>query len=219
LTAESLAETSSGESAERAGQIVTSGHAAAEMLADFVDFTSSRLGRAIPLTKTRVDLAQLSQQVMAESKACFPRAQVEFTTQGDTVGQWDPHRLRQVVSNLLRNAVEHGQDTPIHLAIIGDGAAVRLRVRNGGEPVPSELLPRIFEPMVHRCAEQRKPRPAGSLGLGLYIAREIAHAHGGAIKVESSAAHGTEFTVELPRQPQAKSGPEHGPDLPDEARV
>lgn len=219
LTAESLAETSSGESAELAAQIVTSGHAAAGMLADFVDFTSSRLGRAIPLTTTHVELGQLSQQVVAESIACFPRAQVEFTTQGDTVGQWDPNRLRQVVSNLLRNAVEHGQGTPIHLDINGEGEEVRLRVRNGGEPVPAEILPRIFEPMVQRCTEPRKPRPAGSLGLGLYIAREIAHAHGGSINVDSTTAHGTEFTLKLPRFCGTNSELESASGLPREVGI
>ncbi len=70
-----------------------------------------------------------------------------------------------------------------------------LKVRNDGQPIPEEFLPHIFEPFV-RGADSGRRR--GSVGLGLYIVREVAEAHGGQVKVTSTQAGGTAFTVSLP---------------------
>jgi hypothetical protein len=109
-----------------------------------------------------------------------------------------------VLSNLLGNAVQHGGNAgPVELTARGEGPDdVVLTVRNGGPPIPREALATIFEPLVRGPsdeAQQRRRRP-GSIGLGLYIAREVAVAHGGSIDVKSSEEAGTVFTVRLPRR-------------------
>jgi len=94
---------------------------------------------------------------------------------------------------------QHGSQTePVDLAVDVEGSNVRLAVRNGGPPIPRDSLPTLFEPQV-RVASPEKPRRPGSLGLGLYIARDVVTAHGGTLHVKSSAEAGTVFTVRLAR--------------------
>ncbi len=120
---------------------------------------------------------------------------------GDLVGKWDADRLRQVVSNLLGNAVHHGAGGgPVDVTVTAEGGDVRVAVRNGAPPIPPADLPTIFDPLVRGSSQRtEKQRRPGSIGLGLYIARQIAGAHGGDIVVTSSWATGTVFTVRLPR--------------------
>jgi signal transduction histidine kinase len=97
---------------------------------------------------------------------------------------------------LVSNAVQHGDQTSeIVVSATTDGAQVRLSVHNEGPPIPEVLLPHIFEPLVRgaNCGPRN-----GSTGLGLYIAQEVARAHGGGIAVTSTASAGTTFTVTLP---------------------
>jgi signal transduction histidine kinase len=111
------------------------------------------------------------------------------------IGDWDSDRLAQVISNLLGNAIQHGGGTPITLTAQEEGDAVTLAVHNGGQPIPVAAIPCIFEPL----SRGRDESAAGSLGLGLFIARAIVSAHGGDIRVTSSSAAGTTFKVTLPR--------------------
>jgi signal transduction histidine kinase len=102
-----------------------------------------------------------------------------------------------VFSNLLGNALQHGV-TDKGCTVEVDGNApdfVRVKVHNGGS-IPHELLPRLFDPMT---GSERRREGSRGLGLGLFITRQILHAHGGRIDVESSDEHGTTFTVVLPR--------------------
>ncbi|MFL5264941.1 MAG: sensor histidine kinase, partial [Anaeromyxobacteraceae bacterium] len=105
-------------------------------------------------------------------------------------------RLAQVLSNLVGNALQHGGGTPVQVALAGGEAEVVVTVHNGGPPVPAELLPEVFEPFRRGAAPRAE---GGSVGLGLFIVREIVRAHGGAVEVHSSADAGTTFTVRLPR--------------------
>jgi signal transduction histidine kinase len=126
---------------------------------------------------------------------------------------WDASRLRQVLSNLLANAIQHGSEAgPIDLTARSEGPEVVLSVRNEGTPIPPELLPTIFDPLVRGWSpEAQRRRKPGSVGLGLYIAREVTVAHAGKIDVVSSLEHGTVFTVRLPRQPASYVSPRlHG---------
>lgn len=94
------------------------------------------------------------------------------------------------------NAIEHGDPSlPVEVLLEELGASVELRVRNWGEPIPPELLPFVFDPY------QRGPSaPSRGLGLGLFIAEQIAVAHGGTIAVRSTKEEGTMFVVSLPRR-------------------
>jgi len=105
--------------------------------------------------------------------------------------------LTEVASNLVNNAVKHGQaGQPIYVIVRDEGDRVSLRVHNLGPPIPSGLLPVIFEPF--RRTKHGSGR--GSFGLGLYIVKEIVAAHGGTVEVTSSATRGTTFIVHLPRE-------------------
>jgi signal transduction histidine kinase len=106
-----------------------------------------------------------------------------------------------VVSNLLGNAIHHGSpDSPITLSLADQGSDVLLAVGNAGAPIPADLLPTIFDPLV-RGEAAREHRRQGSIGLGLYIVREIVTAHGGSVEVTSSKFAGTRFSVHIPRRP------------------
>jgi sigma-B regulation protein RsbU (phosphoserine phosphatase) len=106
-------------------------------------------------------------------------------------------RLTQVVSNLLGNAIQHGAGTPITVGVRGEGETVVLDVHNSGQPIPPDVEQSIFEPLYRRRPDGADR--AGSIGLGLFIARAIVTGHGGEIHVRSSADLGTTFTVMLPR--------------------
>jgi signal transduction histidine kinase len=111
--------------------------------------------------------------------------------------------MAQLVSNLFGNAVQHGHaNTPVDITLVGDHPAeVILTVGNQGPTIPPAHQYSIFDPLNRRlgAGDDR----TGSLGLGLYIAREIALAHGGSIKLLSSNDVGTFFEVRLPRTPAA----------------
>ena len=116
--------------------------------------------------------------------------------------------MGQLLSNLLYNAVQHGDpESTISLRAVGAADGVTLQVHNMGEPIPEEALPLLFEPMVQaaRAASGRGTRSSTSMGLGLYIVKEITHGHGGTIDVESSIETGTTLTLRLPRT--ARSDP------------
>ena len=189
------------ETGETALQIVSSVDAVARMLNDFLDFAVSRFGRPMPVAPTRMDLAALCREVVAEVRASCPRCRWQVESATELFGEWDRARLRQLISNLISNAVQHGDPAAgIAVSVARDGGQVQLRVHNDGAPIPADVLPRIFEPLV------RGPNPGargGSVGLGLYIAREVAVAHEGRIDVTSTEKDGTTFNVTLPLRCQS----------------
>ncbi|MCA1733028.1 MAG: ATP-binding protein [Acidobacteria bacterium] len=116
-------------------------------------------------------------------------------------GEWDPARLRQVVSNLVSNAITHGEDgSPVEISLREEEQDVLLTIANRGPAIPAEALPRIFDPFVRvPSAADNRGQSFGGVGLGLYIAREIVAAHRGTISVASSEDSGTVMSVRLPR--------------------
>ena len=137
-----------------------------------------------------------------------PKRKIELRSEGDLTGRWEVDRIRQAISNLLRNAIQHSPESaPVELRLSGETSDVVLAVFNGGPPIPPGELPRIFDPLVRgSSAEHLQINRPGSIGLGLYIAREIVGSHGGTITVSSSQASGTLFTVRLPRKYVMHSG-------------
>lgn len=190
------------ESSESVSHISASAFAMGRMISDLLDFTQRGVGVAMPLSRAPVELGPLCREVFDEMRAGHPTSMLRFETQGNLSGEWDANRLRQLVSNLLGNAVQHGTESgPVDLTVSAEGAdVVLLEVRNQGPPIPPDALPTIFDPLVRGSSpELQKHRRPGSIGLGLYIAREVVIAHGGTIDVKSSATEGTVFTVRLPR--------------------
>ena len=203
LSAEVLVRTANldDESREMAMQISASTTAMGSMIADLLHFTGAGLGAAMPVSPQPMDLRQVCQEVVEETRAANPTRTVRFNGDATPRGNWDPARLRQLVSNLLGNAVQHGDAVgPIDLTMTEDESNVTIAVRNFGTPIPQDALATIFDPLVRGMTpELQKNRRPGSIGLGLYIVREVANAHGGSVKVTSSDKDGTVFTVRLPR--------------------
>jgi signal transduction histidine kinase len=181
-------------------RIMKSAQRMERMIGDLLDLTRSRLGGSIPLSHRRTDLKELCEEVVLESSTARPDAVIRLDARGDLAGYWDPDRLAQVVSNLVGNAIQHGGGTPVTVTAAEAGDAVILTVHNGGAAIPPQLMRSIFEPLARGSGEARE---GGSIGLGLFIAREIVSAHGGDIGVTSSSDHGTTVTARLPRMPVA----------------
>jgi signal transduction histidine kinase len=125
------------------------------------------------------------------------KSPVRLHAKGPVTGRWDRSRIDQLLTNLLMNALTYGAGQPIDLTLECDRERDRARivVRDQGIGIPPARLSRIFD----RFERASSTRHHGGLGLGLYIAREIAEAHGGAISVESEVGHGSSFLVDLPR--------------------
>lgn len=163
-----------------------------------LDCTRARLGTGIPVVRGPVDLRALCHEVVEEVRLSAPGRILQEDYTGELRGQWDGARVAQVLSNLLQNALKYSPpDTPIWLQAAAQGESVRVEVHNLGAPIPRELLPRLFDPF--QAGPQTKETVKASLGLGLYIVREIVRAHGGTITVRSEADTGTRFCFTLPR--------------------
>lgn len=190
-----------------ASQIATNAQVMARMISDLLDYTRTRLGAGMPVEPAPMDVGALCRDLYHEFRTAHPTREIRFQSEGDVNGTWDGDRLRQAVSNLLGNAVEHGDETAaIELAVAADPSELRITVHNGGPPIPPGELSKIFEPLVRgSSAEHPKKNRPGSIGLGLYIARQVAKSHGGDIDVTSSTEAGTSFTLHLPRHAPAAS--------------
>ena len=131
---------------------------------------------------------------LADERKILSRTLLRGTT--EAVAEGRAQATRQLLANLLNNAVAHGD--PTEVIVVRTTASehqVEIRVSNKGAPIPVDMLGRLFEPFVR--PESVNPRPG--LGLGLYIAAEIAKGHGGMLSVTSTAEAGTTFTTRLPR--------------------
>ncbi|HSQ66343.1 MAG TPA: PAS domain S-box protein [Polyangiaceae bacterium] len=163
-----------------------------------LDFTRGRLGGGIPIDRHPTHVGAIVRRVLDELELSNPSRQLVLKASGWLEGEWDEMRLAQVVSNLVGNALENSPpDTPVTVSLADQGeSAVVLEVKNAGPPIPPELLPHLFDPF-HRASTDRGT--SGGLGLGLFIASEIVRAHGGTIRVASTAEEGTTLQVVLPR--------------------
>jgi signal transduction histidine kinase len=180
------------------------------MIRDLLEYTRSRLGRAIPISPEPTSMEQICRIAFDEARAAHPERIFRLETSGPLEGQFDTERLHQVLSNLLGNAVQHGaRNQPITLRAYGEADRVTVQVRNHGRPIPPDQLQVIFNPLVQIPSPlvDEDSTPSTSLGLGLYIAREIVAMHGGTLAAESSHDEGTVFSARLPRNPPSPALP------------
>ncbi|WP_158502088.1 PAS domain S-box protein [Vitiosangium sp. GDMCC 1.1324] len=181
-----------------ASRIHTSADRASRMIRDLLDFTQARM-RGLPVHREPLDLHEHVRRVVTEVRLAWPDRLITFQAHGDGRGEWDGDRLAQVVTNLVGNALQHSpKGTPVQVSARSDDSSFLLEVHNEGRPIPPEALPRLFEPY------RRGPEAGagqGSLGLGLFITRQIVLGHGGTLDVRSTVEEGTRFTVRLPRHP------------------
>ncbi|QRN99621.1 PAS domain S-box protein [Archangium violaceum] len=185
---------------ERTAKAIRRIYAAADrasgMIRDLLDFTQARVG-GIPIHRRPLDFHEHVHRVVDEVQGAHPERHIDFHARGDGQGEWDEGRLAQVVTNLVGNALQHSPaSTPVRVSTWSEGPGVCLEVHNEGAPIPAELLPTLFEPY-RQGPEAGTGR--GSLGLGLFITRQIVLGHGGTLDVRSTGDDGTTFTVRLPR--------------------
>jgi signal transduction histidine kinase len=162
-----------------------------------VDYTAVQGGPGIVLHPRRTELSSLVRAVAEECEAAHPGRTVRVTAPEPVHGEWDGDRIGQAVANLVGNALQYSpEDTPVEAACWLDGETAVVEVTNAGAPIPADLVAHLFEPF-RRGDDERSQRRKG-LGLGLYIAVQIAAAHDGNIRVRSDASSGTTFSVRLP---------------------
>ena len=172
------------------------------MIKDLLEYTRTRLGKRIPVLPLMYDVGQVCEAAHDEVQAAHPEHVFDLEMNGDLRAEVDPARLGQVLSNLLNNAIRFGAPGfPIILSARGRRNSVTVEVSNQGPAIPEDALQVIFNPLVQLRSETGAfPDPLStSLGLGLFIAKEIVTGHGGTLKVESSITEGTVFIVDLPR--------------------
>jgi signal transduction histidine kinase len=181
---------------EFAERLMGSSQRMGRMIEDLLDVTRIRQAGGLRLSPAPFDLDALCAEAVAEMRSCFPERTLEYRLEGKPQGTWDGERLAQVLSNILGNAVQHGDPSePIVVSLDGTRPeAVVLTVTNGGT-IPGDLLPMLFSPF---RGGERRPGQAQGLGLGLYIAQQIVRSHGGEIEVRSEHGH-TCFEIVLPR--------------------
>jgi signal transduction histidine kinase len=187
----------SAEGDKRLDRIAASGARMERMIGQLLDVTRARLADGIPVDRSQEhDLVAITRRIVDESRAANPAQVIELRAQGACRVHVDPDRFEQVVSNLVGNAVVHGDSQrPITVAVDHRGGVASVMVRNFGSPIDEASIPTLFDPFKRH--ESGHEGPTG-LGLGLYIAERIVTAHGGTIDVTSTAAGGTCFDVTIP---------------------
>ena len=183
-----------------AARLINSGSRIQALVNDLVDFSRTQLGVGINVVPAKVNLEKVFREELDLQLAANPGRRVMLEVSGDVVGVWDGNRIHQVLANLVSNAIKYGTvDTPVTVKLAGEAGQVRFSIENNGAAIPTQFVQAMFEPLARGAqAAESDGQPDSSLGLGLYIAREIVRAHGGAIAVRSDDA-GTVFSVELPR--------------------
>lgn len=183
-----------------ADQIDISAIRTVKLVTHLIDDVRARLGKGLPIFTHPMDLGVVVASAVSEAQIANPRRKISVRTSGNLSGNWDAARISQVLSNLIGNAIQHGLDsTIIEVVATGDLEKVSLSVHNDGSPIPENILPKIFEPMTRAGNDQAEAGSFTSLGLGLFIVREIVHAHGGEVTATSTKETGTTFTFFLPR--------------------
>jgi signal transduction histidine kinase len=186
-------------------QIQTSAKEMGAMIRDLLEYTRTRLGKGIPVHRKKCSIAGICREALDEVRAAHPQRQFDLAMSADVEWLVDNARLRQALSNLLNNAVQHGDPaTAITLSTaVEDGPQLTIRVKNEGQPIPPESLQVIFDPLIQLSERSAAGThtPSTSLGLGLFIAREIATGHHGTLDVSSDEANGTVFVLRIPPTP------------------
>jgi signal transduction histidine kinase len=191
-----------------ASQILVCAGRMSHMITDLIELTRVRLGAGISIKPTPTSMRRICTSVTGEMKAIYPKRTFQLNCDDELTGEWDEPRMSQVLSNLLGNAIQHGDvKSPVVVTAGKNADGVEISVHNEGTAIPPKMIPRLFDCLFQGASDQRDADDnSTSLGLGLYIAKEIISAHGGTIEVRSSDAEGTTFIARLPRTSQASIG-------------
>lgn len=166
------------------------------LISDVMDFARARLGGDIGIIlKQTVELAPILAQVVQEIRLSNPTTIITEDFHFSDQVQCDGDRISQLLSNLVSNAVFHGdQYEPVRVCAFDEGENLVLTVTNFGKPIPVAAQEKLFEPFTRAEVQQSQ----NGLGLGLFIAKQIALGHGGTLSVTSDDVE-TEFRFVLPR--------------------
>lgn len=184
-------------------RLVMSGERMSTLLDDLLDFSRSSLGVGLRITRRNSDLAQELQDEIDMLRMAWPDARIDFSSSGEIHGAYDASRVREAMANLVNNAVKYGEqggDVSVHLASDEDG--IVLTVENTGAAISDDTLARMFDPLQRGAAATTRD-DGTSLGLGLFVVREIARAHQGDVTV-TSTGNRTAFTMQLPAHAPAE---------------
>jgi signal transduction histidine kinase len=171
-----------------------------------IDFTYARLGKGLPTHPGPMDARAVVERAVGALREANPSREIRVDAPSEVLpGAWDGDRIAQLVSILVSNALQYGAtDSPVTVSVTLPDDELQIRVHNAGPAVPEEVQKRLFEPYTRgKGSEMAHPR---GLGLGLFIAREIARAHGGTVEVRSGGPDGTAFTAHLPTHPPRRNG-------------
>lgn len=203
-TSNLLVELPPGQERERAiGRLKRSGGRMKELLDELLDYNRVTLNLGLAIRRATCDLAAACLEEIELRRSAHPGHVIAWSASGPTEGPWDASRVQQALGNLISNAAKHGAPGgPISVELRGDTDGVLLVVRNEGVAIAPEMATSMFDPL------RRSPDADGGdsthLGLGLFIVRQIARAHGGDVTVESDAAS-TRFAMRLRRAAQSAS--------------
>ncbi len=179
-------------------RLVRSTKRAIRLISDVLDFSRGRLGAGLQEEVQPVDLHRLIEEALADLRVAVPLRTIEHRSSGEGTCIGAPDRLIQLLGNLVSNAVAYGDAAfPVVVTSTINESSFLITVHNRGEPIPAEQLPTLFDAMT-RGAEA-DGEATTSVGLGLFIVREIVHAHGGTIRVDSTREAGTTFVATFPR--------------------
>jgi signal transduction histidine kinase len=185
-----------------ATRMFSSANRMSKLINDLIDYTRTHLGPGIPTRARHGDLVAVCEQVVEEMRTFHPERVIELQVPPRLDATFDDSRIAQMLSNLIGNAVQYStEDAPVKVCITSSDDDISIAVNNRGTFIPPDKLSNIFDPMVRIAASVNTDyTERTSLGIGLFISREIVNAHGGRISVASNATDGTTFTVTIPRR-------------------
>ncbi len=180
-----------------AKRVIASARRISAMVDQVLDFTRLRVRGSLPCTRRVTNLGLIAASVVDEMDLAHPGRQIELEHEGNLDGQWDADRLARMISNLVSNGLLHGDAaSPVTVRALDRGGDALIVVHNRGACIPAPELSTIFDPF----RRPARPRTSVGLGLGLFIAHEIARTHGGKMWATSSPDEGTQFSALLPRR-------------------
>ena len=200
LTSQLLSRLAADEPATRyTARLVRSGERMKALLDDLLDFSRASLGLGLAIRRAPTDLAAACGEEVELLRAALPGHLIDYEVEGRPQGDFDASRIREALGNLVANAACHGLDGgAIRVRLAGDAQAVSLCIANEGVALPAAAREALFEPLRRGGVESADESAQDDhLGLGLFIVREIARAHGGEVGVVSEEGR-TAFTLTLP---------------------
>ncbi|WP_025110140.1 PAS domain-containing sensor histidine kinase [Pseudomonas sp. H1h] len=178
------------------GHISQSADRAERMIADLLDLALARVGQGISISPSTVDLHAFVGASVDELRMAFPEATLIHRCVGTGSARLDEDRVQQIIGNLVANSVAYGDlQQPITITSCVEQDHTLVSVQNQGAAIPESLMGVLFEPMIRGTETGSDAR---SVGLGLFIVREIVRAHDGFVSVNSTPESGTTFTAKFP---------------------